>query len=92
MQVRINDKRTNDNTLREVYEFSHREKETVIRFDQESGKWCIWSNIQSHITKCFKVKAQDICIESINRNGTITSISAKLNKPQISFRNNRANK
>lgn len=85
-QAKINDKRSNEENFKEVYEYREGERETVIRFDPKEKEWYMWTNIQSHITKAFQREGYDIEITSVNNTGTITSIMAKFSKSQISFR------
>lgn len=63
------------------------EKETNLVFDYEQQIWKVWTSVPSHITKLLKLKNHNLEVDSVNENGSITSIKRTLNSKQVSFRN-----
>lgn len=87
MKTRINDRRINDNSMCEVYTYMREEKETNLVFDYQEQVWRVWTSVPEHITKLLKLKENNLKVDSVNENGTITAIKGTLKPKQISFRN-----
>ena len=92
MLNKLNDERVkNENLIREyeVFTFTKEEVETSCNYDAINGAWKVYTNYQPHITKLFKLNNAEIIIESVNLNGTVTSVTALLDGKQIGFANKR---
>lgn len=73
----------------EVFTFTREEQETIINYNPIDDNFKVWTNYQPHITKILKLKNIGFGIESVNANGTITSMVAYLSGKQIMFCNPR---
>ena len=73
----------------EVFTYSREEQETIINYNPVDDNFKVWTNYQPHITKILKLKNIGFGIESVNANGTITSMVAYLSGKQIMFCNPR---
>ena len=85
--VRIND----ENLIREyeVFTFTREEQETNLNYLHEEQIWIGYTNVQPQITKLLKLKGLEFEIDSVNENGTITSIKFKLDSKQVCYHNKR---
>ena len=74
--------------LKEVTTFYTDEKETNLKYSYADNLWYVYTNVPKYITKLLKLKTVlEIKVLTVNKNGTITSMSAILADKQISFRN-----
>lgn len=73
----------------EVFTFTREEQETNLTYLYEENIWVGYTNIQSQITKLLKLKGLEFEIDSVNNQGTITSIKFKLDSKQVSYKNKR---
>ena len=92
MRVMLDDIRINDENLireYEVFTFTREEQETNLTYLYEENIWVGYTNIQSQITKLLKLKGLEFEIDSVNNQGTITSIKFKLDSKQVSYKNKR---
>lgn len=92
MRVMLDDIRINDENLireYEVFTFVREEQETNLTYLYEEQIWVGYTNIQSQITKLLKLKGLEFEIDSVNNQGTITSIKFKLDSKQVSYKNKR---
>lgn len=92
MRVMLSDVRINDENLireYEVFTFVKEEQETNLTYLHEDGIWVGYSNVQTQITKLLKLRDIEFEIDSVNENGTITSIKFKLDSKQVSYTNKR---
>lgn len=72
----------------EVESYSTYEKETVANYDYYTGLWSVSTTVPSHITKILNINSvRSISVNTVNKKGTITSISALLDSKQVGFRN-----
>ena len=92
--VKVNDDRCIKNwkslqgELKEVTTFYTEEKETNLKYSHADNLWYVYTNVPKYITKLLKLKTVlEIKVLTVNKNGTITSMSAILADKQISFRN-----
>ena len=92
MRAMLSDVRINDENLireYEVFTFTREEQETNLTYLHEDGIWVGYTNVQPQITKLLKLKNLEFEIDSVNENGTITSIKFKLDSKQVSYTNKR---
>ena len=92
MRVMLSDVRIDNENLiseNEVFTFTREEQETNLTYLHEDGIWLGYTNVQPQITKLLKLKNLDFEIDSVNENGTITSIKFKLDSKQVSYTNKR---
>ena len=92
MRTLLDDARIQDKNLireYEVFTFSREEQETNLTYLYEEQIWVGYTNIQSQITKLLKLKGLEFEIDSVNNQGTITSIKFKLDSKQVSYKNKR---
>ena len=92
MRVMLDDVRINDENLireYEIFTFTREEQETNLNYLYEEQIWVGYTNIQSQITKLLKLKGLEFEIDSVNNQGTITSIKFKLDSKQVSYKNKR---
>ena len=92
MRAMLSDVRIdNENLIREyeVFTFTREEQETNLTYLHEDGIWVGYTNVQPQITKLLKLKNLEFEIDSVNENGTITSIKFKLDSKQVSYTNKR---
>ena len=92
MRVMLDDVRINDENLireYEVFTFTREEQETNLNYLYEDGIWVGYTNVQPQITKLLKLKGLEFEIDSVNENGTITSIKFKLDSKQVTYHNKR---
>lgn len=87
MQVKIDDRRVTDTSERNVFSYSEDEKETILSFDYKNKVWNVWTSVPTHITKLLRLKDNNLEVDTVNENGTITAIKGILKPNQISFRN-----
>lgn len=92
MKTMLDDTRINNiNLIREyeVFTFVKEEQETNLTYLYEEQIWVGYTNVQPQITKLLKLKNLEFEIDSVNENGTITSIKFKLDSKQVSYTNKR---